>query len=160
MSTPFYGDPSNPRHAGNTGRHEDSTLWDRLRADLSNFGAAYGPITNGLAEAEKALARQSADTRTADEIVVDMVSFITDCRLGETQLTEPDLNLYYDGIILAARKKREALAWMDEPLTDDERDICHQMWDEQERAEKVSRAMDRPLSFPKRIGWKPGGGGE
>ena len=40
--------------AGNSHRHqqpEDSTLWDRLRADLNNLGAAYGPITEGVGEA-------------------------------------------------------------------------------------------------------------
>lgn len=137
-------------HAGNTGRHEDSILWDRLRADLSNLGAAYGPITNGLAEAEKALARQSADTRTADEIVVDMVSFITDCRLGETQLTEPDLNLYYDGIILAARKKREA----QNALGPSKACVPTQATDVGGLGHPLSKAMSRPLSFEPTFGWR------
>jgi hypothetical protein len=33
-----------PKPAGNTGRHEDSILWDRLRADLANLGASYGEL--------------------------------------------------------------------------------------------------------------------
>lgn len=78
------------------------------------------------------------------------------CPCIEPEISEADRNLYYDGIILAARKKREALAWMDEPLTDDERDICHQMWDEQERAERVASALSKPLDHEPRLGWKPG----
>lgn len=39
----------------NTGRHEtpsETGLWDRLRADLNNLGAAYGPITEGVGDWE------------------------------------------------------------------------------------------------------------
>lgn len=52
MSTPYYGDPFAPKPATQEPREwqAETSLWDRLRADLNNLGAAYGPITEGVGE--------------------------------------------------------------------------------------------------------------
>lgn len=107
-------------HAGNTGRHEDSILWDRLRADLNNLGAAYGvlpepqgpltPFGEALQSLSHGLAGAATSQRRDSEPVEikagEPISHPT-TRKGYTIASETDRNLYYDGIILAARKKRE-----------------------------------------------------
>ena len=84
--------------AGNSHRHqqpEDSTLWDRLRADLNNLGAAYGPITDVT---ESPLTPFGEALQSLSNGLSQVV---------RVQLSQADRNAYFDGIILAARKKRE-----------------------------------------------------
>ena len=104
--------------AGNSHRHqqpEDSTLWDRLRADLNNLGAAYGPITEGVGEAVVtpepveicACCKETGGWHTwRCESGPHPASLYPD-KPTTAQLSDTDRNAYFDGIILAARKKRE-----------------------------------------------------
>lgn len=103
--------------AGNSHRHqqpEDSTLWDRLRADLNNLGAAYGPITEGVGEAVVtpepveicACCKETGGWHTwRCESGPHPASLYPD-KPTTAQLSDTDRNAYFDGIILAARKKR------------------------------------------------------
>lgn len=47
--------------AGNTGRHEESILWDRLRADLEKLGAQYGELSSPATSQPEPFERASWD---------------------------------------------------------------------------------------------------
>ena len=117
--------------AGNSHRHqqpEDSTLWDRLRADLNNLGAAYGelpvtatdlksyvydPVTGLLTEMQPAVTPQAPLTPWGEMLAAmrnGLLGAATSQRRDSgavDNLSPTDRNAYFDGIILAARKKRE-----------------------------------------------------
>lgn len=188
-----------PKPAGNTGRHEDSILWDRLRADLNNLGAAYGELPTTIVtpgtwthhpqesiewsavsdptswaptvtiSEEQALERWPEAVIPAGEMVTqasiqmamnklwldhlngDSGSEIITGVVGKEAAgwgCEPD----YDAILLAARKKREA----QNALGPSKACVPTQATDVGGLGHPLSKAMDRPLSFSKRIGWKPG----
>ena len=176
MDGPAFDCPGKP--AGNTGRHEtpsETGLWDRLRADLNNLGAAYGPITEGVGEAVATPepVEKWAEVRTFETVGEMLVTMSAD--LGrpmkatpqpdgslyidfadEGSVTQADRNAYFDGIILAARMKRESqYAFYDDlearPLFSVRmaRDEA-----EQEKLKPLARAMSRPLDFEPRVGHK------
>ena len=180
--------------AGNTGRHEDSILWDRLRADLNNLGAAYGvlpepqgpltPFGEALQSLSHGLAGAATSQRRDSEPVEikagEPISHPT-TRKGYTIASETDRNLYYDGIILAARKKREKKygSLIYDPMSDnghewswsteacahcgltgtyivEHGDVKCDGGKARAKSLSLSNAFASPPSFPKRIGWKPG----
>lgn len=207
-----------PKPAGNTGRHEDSILWDRLRADLNNLGAAYGelPEVNAIAnevnavgahwwdvdgvcvkcvsdrdkagytcfgtplkpsaairEAKAYLKAEAATSQRRDSETVEIKAAEPVCypngfrwitveeareRYPDKADTESDLNLYYDGIILAARKKREAQNAFYDDLEARPLFSVRMARDEaeQEKLRPLAQAMARPLDCEPRVGWKPG----
>ena len=159
-----------PKPAGDSHRHTDedtSALWDRLRADLNNLGAAYGPITEGVGEAvmtQAVVTGTGAWTVGFDED--EMKARIIDDLLADyggaasSGGIEADRNAYFDGIILAARKKREkqnhyeGSKWGESDVK-----LFRQMAADERNAVTLSAAMSRPLDWEPRVGWKSGGEG-
>jgi len=96
-----------------------SALWDRLRADLHNLGAAYGPITEGVCEAvatPEPVDIMQRDGETLHDWFNRLWSMREKNKTGHASdpsaprpvtSLDSDRNAYFDGIILAARKKRE-----------------------------------------------------
>jgi hypothetical protein len=136
-------------HAGNTGRHEDSILWDRLRADLAKLGAAYGELPAHIRD------YQEGPCETVPDHSGDV-----------TNMIEPD----YDAVLLAARKKREVENRQPDPkcghckavfrsedaciahgLVCGQRDVWNWL-----NGRRLTNALSKPLSFDHRVGWKPG----
>lgn len=143
-----------PKPAGDSHHHTDedtSALWDRLRADLNNLGAAYGPLETPqgpltpFGEALQSLSHGLAGAATNQRRGSEPVD----------NLSPTDRNAYFDGIILAARKKREAEeSWNNiDPVAIDGGPIC--TYHERETQRRyVAKAMSRPLDWEPRVGHK------
>jgi len=163
----------------------ETGLWDRLRADLNNLGAAYGELpttsddywscgycqTAGIRsgdECECGPAMTAQSVPTTLEIVTlgldgNYVSPATSQRRDSEpvdNLSPTDRNAYFDGIILAARKKREEQYRVKQPalLALVERWMIEDanLPPEPIDSEPLSVAMSRPLTFEPRVGWKGG----
>lgn len=153
----------------------ETGLWDRLRADLNNLGAAYGPITEGVGEAVSECQPKRTYPFTATVTYGGPGDFLTaDWGAGDggseivtgsvDNLSPTDRNAYFDGIILAARKKREAqygiLAASEACNIHCGKDDCRKKGCRRKRDQDTGRphilsaAMSRPLDWEPRVGHK------
>lgn len=155
----------------------ETGLWDRLRADLNNLGAAYGPVTEGAHEAlaSPKLVEICGCCKAAGgwhtwrcesgphpaSLYPDNPTNRPGCPPAgasakpDPLLSQADRNAYFDGIILAARKKREAEeSWNNiDPVAIDGGPIC--TYHERETQRRyVAKAMSRPLDWEPRVGHK------
>lgn len=133
------GKPASPPRDWQQTPATDS-MWARLQADLNNLAPSYGPLPEPVSDSVRV-------TEPVDNGPQSLAS-----------LSQCDRNAYFDGLILAARKRREA-----EIQRERRREIVEECdredsrtWDarqaEHDRAQMLSAACSLPISFTCRMG--------